>query len=90
MTEFVQVKIAQQFLLEVLRLKLLSAIKSYVLKVAAYADPDDAGSEILSTALLLPLSKWKDKASKKNRDEAERLIRHFSADSRDVRLDRCA
>jgi hypothetical protein len=49
--------------------KLLSAIKSYVLKVAAYADPEDAGSEILSTALLSPLSKWKDTA-RKNRDEA--------------------
>jgi hypothetical protein len=53
-------------------LKLLSAIKSYVLKAVAYADPEEAGSEMLSSALLLPLSKWKDTVSlsKKSSEEA--------------------
>ncbi len=45
---------------------LLAAMKSYVLKVAAWADPEDAASETLSAALLLPLLKWKRSSSKKH------------------------
>ena len=44
-------------------LTLINAMKSYAVKVAAFADPDEPGSEALSTALLLPLSQWKDTRS---------------------------
>ncbi len=42
---------------------LLSAMKSYIAKVAAYADPDDSGSEILSQTLLSPLFEFRETPS---------------------------
>ena len=40
--------------------KLAEALRDYVLKVAAYAEPDEPGSEELSTALLAPFTGWED------------------------------
>jgi len=41
---------------------LLDALRVYATKVAAHADPDEAGSEELSAALLGPLSTWHSRA----------------------------
>jgi hypothetical protein len=48
---------------------LISAIKAFAVKVAAYADPDDPSSEILSSALLTPLVEWLDTYSIEISDE---------------------
>ncbi|WP_437827049.1 hypothetical protein [Sorangium sp. So ce1153] len=39
-------------------LALLAALRDYATRVAAYADPDEPGSETLSAALLDPLATW--------------------------------
>ena len=46
--------------------KLAAAMKSYIVKVAAYADPEEPGSEALSQALLVPFVQWKDTPSRPN------------------------
>jgi hypothetical protein len=40
-------------------LKLTDAIRAYVVKVMAYVDPEEPGSDALAEALLLPLTQWK-------------------------------
>jgi hypothetical protein len=52
-------------------LKLIGAIKEYVVKVVAWADPEEAGSQELSDALLLPLTQWEDKASRPKTAETD-------------------
>ncbi len=53
-------------------LNLISAIKAYAVKAAAWADPDDPDSELLSQALLSPLITWKDTPrASRSTDEAE-------------------
>ena len=37
---------------------MLAALRDYATRVAAYADPDEPGSEVLSAALLDPLATW--------------------------------
>jgi hypothetical protein len=41
-------------------LKLTDAIRAYIVKVKAWADPEDPGSEALSDTLLAPFVAWKD------------------------------
>ncbi len=45
-------------------LKLIGAMKEYVVKAVAWIDPEETGSEALCEALLIPLTQWKDKASR--------------------------
>lgn len=49
-----------------------AAMKDYVVKVAAWADPDEPGSDALTASLLAPLVNWKDTPSRPapNRDNA--------------------
>ncbi len=44
--------------------KLTAAMKAYVVKTVAFADPEEPGSDALSEALLVPLTQWKDTPSR--------------------------
>ena len=48
---------------------LSAALRSYIGKVVAYADPEEPGSEALTEALLVPLVQWKDTPVHSNGDE---------------------
>lgn len=49
----------------------LDAIRDYVARVAALADPDEPGSEALSAALLRPLTSWEGRAREQSSDEGD-------------------
>jgi hypothetical protein len=59
---------------------LIGVMKTYVVKAAAHADPDEPGSEELSTALLMPLLQWKE-TRPSNRDEETETEQSNSAAS---------
>jgi hypothetical protein len=46
--------------------RLTSRMKEYVVKVAAWADPEEPGSPALTDALLTPLVQWKDTPSRQS------------------------
>ena len=49
-------------------LDLTASLRTYVAKVAAYADPEEPGSEALSQALLRPLVQWRSPRSNRTAD----------------------
>ena len=59
------------------------ALRTYICKVIAYADPEEPGSEELTQTLLVPLAQWKDTPYRSNHDEKEEIsdeLAMFAAD----------
>jgi hypothetical protein len=52
-------------------LQLLDAIRAYVVKSVAYADPEEPGSEALSQRLIEPLVNWQDPTKRVENDTAD-------------------
>ena len=52
-------------------LKVIAAIKDYVVKAVAHADPEVPGSEALSESLIRPVVNWRDAPQKPRREEEE-------------------
>jgi hypothetical protein len=53
---------------------LLDAIRSYVVKAVAWADPEEPGSEALSESLIQPVVNWQDPRTKSDDDDATQEI----------------